>query len=108
MRSVREVFNVRNFRCSEVARETQTNRRLHDDCCVVQTSEGTNVHYSIPYHVSPDFIGRDDILRQMSTVCLPRGPQHSQSFQKRYVLFGLGGSGKTQVCLKFAQDHRER
>ncbi len=83
-------------------------RRIHDDYCVVQSKENTNVHYSIPYHVSPDFMGRDDILRQMSTVCLPSAPQHSRPTQKRYVLFGLGGSGKTQVCLAFAQDYRER
>ncbi|KAI9866891.1 MAG: hypothetical protein M1813_000833 [Trichoglossum hirsutum] len=30
------------------------------------------------------------------------------SVQKRFVLYGLGGSGKTQVCLKFAQDYREK
>lgn len=28
--------------------------------------------------------------------------------QQRFVLYGLGGSGKTQMALKFASDHRER
>ena len=38
----------------------------------------------------------------------PPNPPSAQKMQKRYVLHGLGGSGKTQICLKFAQDHRER
>ncbi len=83
-------------------------RRIHDDCRIVQTAAGSNTHYNVPFHVSPDFTGRDDILRRMDKLCLPNGPPHVQLVQMRFVLYGLGGSGKTQVCLKFAQDHRER
>ena len=28
--------------------------------------------------------------------------------QKRFVVFGLGGSGKTQFCCKFASDNKQR
>ncbi|MCJ1244074.1 hypothetical protein MMC30_001271 [Trapelia coarctata] len=28
--------------------------------------------------------------------------------QRRFIIYGIGGSGKTQFCCKFAQDHRER
>jgi len=34
-------------------------------------------------------------------------PDQGQS-QRRFVIFGLGGSGKTQFCCKFAQDNRQR
>lgn len=34
-------------------------------------------------------------------------PDQGQS-QKRFIIFGLGGSGKTQFCCKFAQDNRQR
>lgn len=36
----------------------------------------------------------------------PEGPDELR--QKRYVVYGVGGSGKTQFCCKYAQDHRER
>jgi len=34
-------------------------------------------------------------------------PDQGQS-QRRFVIFGLGGSGKTLFCCKFAQDNRQR
>lgn len=37
--------------------------------------------------------------------CLPS--ETTNEGHKCYVLLGLGGSGKTQVCLKFVQDYRE-
>lgn len=33
---------------------------------------------------------------------------NSPAQQRKFVLYGLGGSGKSQLCLKFAEDHRER
>ena len=67
-----------------------------------------NKLYEIPHNVSPVFTGREDILQQLSESCLPPRTQDNLRVQRRFVLYGLGGSGKTQVCLKFAQDHRER
>ena len=40
--------------------------------------------------------------------CLPVDSAIMQREQKIFVLYGLGGIGKTQICLKFAQDHRNR
>jgi hypothetical protein len=67
-----------------------------------------NKLYEIPHNVSPVFTGREDILQQLSESCLPPRTQDNLRVQRRFVLYGLGGSGKTQVCLKFAQDYRER
>jgi hypothetical protein len=45
------------------------------------------------------------VCMQLQESCLsPRLPK----MQRRFVLYGLGGSGKTQVSLKFAQDNRDR
>jgi hypothetical protein len=38
-------------------------------------------------------------------VCLP---SPASNIKRRFVLHGLGGSGKTQAALQFAQDYRER
>jgi hypothetical protein len=67
-----------------------------------------NKLYEIPHNVSSVFTGREDILQRLSESCLPPRTQDNLGVQRRFVLYGLGGSGKTQVCLKFAQDHRER
>ncbi|KAH0555801.1 hypothetical protein GP486_006255 [Trichoglossum hirsutum] len=67
-----------------------------------------NEHYCVPYNLSGIFTGRDDIIRKLREKCLPSETEDRLVKQRRFVLYGLGGSGKTQACLKFAQDHRER
>ena len=67
-----------------------------------------NKHYCVPHNVSGIFTGRDDIIRKICERCLPSDTGKRLTEQKRFVLYGLGGSGKTQACLKFAQDYRER
>ena len=67
-----------------------------------------NKHFRVPYGASNFFTGRVDVAKRLerSMLCSPKSavPQ----IQKRFVLYGLGGSGKTQFCLKFVQDHRQR
>ena len=67
-----------------------------------------NRYYKVPHNVSSIFTGREEISRSLQDLCLPSKPPSAQKTQKRHVLYGLGSSGKTQICLKFAQDHRER
>ena len=74
----------------------------------IQSRAPHNKYFEVPRNVSSIFTGREDICRDLRERCLPSDPPSAQKTQKRYVLHGLGGSGKTQVCLKFAQDHRER
>src|SRR5271168_1931489 len=66
-----------------------------------------NKHYEIPRNPSPVFTGREEIRERLRASCLPSSSSDSLQ-QKRFVIYGLGGSGKTQLCLKFAEDHRER
>ena len=50
------------------------------------------------------FTGRKDILKQLHS-CFPLSPTSIESAkQRRFVLYGLGGGGKTQVALKFIQE----
>ena len=44
------------------------------------------------------FIGRYDILAQMRE-CFANGSR----YQRIFVLYGLGGAGKTQIALKFVE-----
>ncbi|MCJ1255882.1 Kinesin light chain 3 [Lignoscripta atroalba] len=67
-----------------------------------------NQYYNVPHNVSSMFTGRQGICQELEEKCLPSKADGVQNEQMRFVLYGLGGSGKTQVCLKFAQDNREK
>lgn len=75
---------------------------------VANISSFRNRYYEVPHSVSSVFTGREGICQQLSESCLPSRAQDIFKQQRRFVLHGMGGSGKTQVCVKFAQDHRER
>ncbi|KAI0538600.1 tetratricopeptide repeat domain-containing protein [Xylaria digitata] len=67
-----------------------------------------NEHFHTPQTVSSIFTGRDELLQQLKDAFIqPPGPPSSQS-QRRFVIHGLGGSGKTQFCCKFAEANRHR
>jgi len=66
-----------------------------------------NEHFIVNLAVNPHFTGRYDIRKDLKENLITDRHMRPHA-QERYVLYGLGGSGKTQVCLKFAQDHREK
>ncbi|KAL9024099.1 MAG: hypothetical protein Q9196_006760 [Gyalolechia fulgens] len=72
------------------------------------TTRFHNEYYEIPRDPSPVFTGREEIGKLLEARCLPSSVPENQRQQRRFVIYGLGGSGKTQVCLKFAEDHREK
>ncbi|KDN49748.1 hypothetical protein RSAG8_01813, partial [Rhizoctonia solani AG-8 WAC10335] len=51
----------------------------------------------------PTFVGEEDVLTQMDR-CIFDGTEGRRVF----VLYGLGGAGKTQLALKFTQMHRNK
>ena len=67
-----------------------------------------NKYFHVPHNVSSIFTGRDVVTRMLRNKILESSETSSPHQQKRFVLYGLGGSGKTQFCLKFVQDNRER
>ncbi|TVY12783.1 Nephrocystin-3, partial [Lachnellula arida] len=67
-------------------------------------SHSRNKYYLVPHNVSAVFTGRDNVFQELLQNCIS---SQNLTIQLRYVLYGLGGSGKTQVSLKFAQDYRE-
>lgn len=66
-----------------------------------------NEHYVVPHTANSNFTGRNDIRRQLKEILIGDGYE-VQRAQQRFVLYGLGGSGKTELCLKFAQDYKQR
>jgi hypothetical protein len=64
-----------------------------------------NEYYLVPDALSSLFTGRAELGKLLKDcLFLP-----SQAKQHRiFVLYGLGGSGKTQLCLNFASVHRQK
>jgi hypothetical protein len=61
-----------------------------------------------PPSPSPIFTGREEILLKMEEhLVIVTGAAHP-SKQKIFVLVGLGGSGKTQIALKFIEVHNNQ
>lgn len=66
-----------------------------------------NEHFYPPCAVSLDFIGQDEIIGALQTAFKPEQGLLSMKKQKRFVLYGIGGSGKTQISAKYAQDNQK-
>lgn len=50
------------------------------------------------------FVSRDSDMQKLEEVFLPR--ETCQTRRKIFVVHGLGGIGKTQLCVEFARKHR--
>lgn len=67
-----------------------------------------NRYYFPPQETATDFIGREDVSEILKNALFPAGHGSSLDQQRKFVVHGMGGSGKTQICSKFARDNRER
>ncbi|CAI7648569.1 unnamed protein product [Penicillium glandicola] len=65
-------------------------------------TDSRNQHFLVPLAVSDNYTGRERLAQGLQEKLLAPNIR-----QKRFVLYGLGGSGKTQFCLKFASDNRD-
>ena len=61
----------------------------------------SNVHYKVPRAVNRLFTGRAELLTRIIKTLRGDGPFHT-SRQKRFVITGLGGQGKSEICLQVA------
>ncbi|KAH0537362.1 hypothetical protein FGG08_005841 [Glutinoglossum americanum] len=66
-----------------------------------------NKYFTVPRSASSMFTGRSDIARALRQKIISTRVQDGHHQHKIFVLYGLGGSGKTQFCLKFVEDNRE-
>ncbi|KAK4242331.1 hypothetical protein C8A03DRAFT_40299 [Achaetomium macrosporum] len=70
-------------------------------------SASTNHHFDIPQSVSSIFTDRESLLQELRQLFIPRPGIIRDEMQRRFIIYGMGGSGKTQFCCKFAQDNRD-
>ena len=67
-----------------------------------------NKHFEVHFNPSSRFIDRSDIQAEIEETCLSSPVLNAPTAQRIFVINGLGGSGKTQLALKFAHDYRGR
>lgn len=65
-----------------------------------------NRYFEVPQSACSIFTGRRSELDKVEELLLPPKFISQPRLQKRFVIFGLGGSGKTELCRKFAQEKR--
>ncbi|KAG9240336.1 tetratricopeptide repeat domain protein [Calycina marina] len=76
--------------------EINTSRRSH------------NRFFFLPQETAADFIGREDTSDILHNALFLPEITSSISGQSRFVVYGMGGSGKTQLCSQFAKDNQAR
>lgn len=65
-----------------------------------------NVHWKVPRAVNSLFTGRSELLDRMQSA-LKADQTLGTKEQKRLVITGLGGQGKSEICLKAANLMRD-
>lgn len=60
----------------------------------------------VPRHSSRLYTGRRELGERIAEV-FSHGPRTSPTHQRTFVIVGIGGTGKSEVCLKFAEDQRD-
>ncbi|THD00222.1 hypothetical protein EYZ11_000272 [Aspergillus tanneri] len=56
---------------------------------------------------SENYIGRDDVSQKIREALVLSGAAQSRQGQKRFIVHGIPGSGKSQLCTNFAWDNRQ-
>ena len=67
-----------------------------------------NKYFHVPHRVSSIFTGQIRLHLELRKKMIKPAWSHSPPRRRVFVLCGMGGSGKTQFCLKFVQDHMDR
>lgn len=71
-------------------------------------SDWTSEHFHPPEAVSLDFLGQKEVFQQLQKAFQPEHRTLRGESQKRFVLHGIGGSGKTQIAAKYAEDNEQK
>lgn len=67
-----------------------------------------NKFFYPPKAIAVDFVGREEATEALSKAFFAPEDDSKLRRQKIFIIHGIGGSGKTEFCAKFARDHQER
>jgi hypothetical protein len=75
---------------------------------LISSEKIVNKHWLVPRSTNTNFTGQGWLIQKLNRALLPTSADHRQRGQRRFVIFGLGGVGKSEICLKFAEENRDR
>ncbi|KAH8813358.1 hypothetical protein F5884DRAFT_879629 [Xylogone sp. PMI_703] len=78
---------------------------LMDDIKKTKVDDGFIQCYHVPFELNPRFWGREDALSAVQDVL---NPLEKPNTLKTFALYGMGGVGKTQIALQYANRHRQK
>lgn len=73
-----------------------------------ETQRVQNKYFHVPHNASNIFTGQKDLSLEVQQKMLRAQQDVTRLGRKIFVMYGLGGSGKSQFCLKFIEEHRDR
>ena len=72
------------------------------------TGKSGNVHWVVARSLNSFFTGRQKILETIEKAILDNLKTGDASQPRGYVVTGMGGQGKSELCLKVVHDLRSR
>ena len=66
-----------------------------------------NVVWTLTRSVNNLFTGREDILENIENSLRRSLNDTTSDFQRRFIITGMGGQGKSEICLKVANSLRQ-
>ncbi|KAH8670153.1 P-loop containing nucleoside triphosphate hydrolase protein [Tricladium varicosporioides] len=79
-----------------------------DAAITVIKLERSNRYFDVPQVINPIFTERSDLLAKLKGFFFEVPATVPDHQQRRFVIYGIGGSGKTQLCTIFAYKNRDR
>lgn len=72
----------------------------------ISTSLEVNQYFEVSQTVTSHFTGRNDLLAELKRAFQVHDPSYNNPSQRRFVVSGVAGSGKSQFACRFAADVR--
>jgi hypothetical protein len=100
--------NERNFLAAEHQKQVEALLQPQQQLwpSIEADATETNELFLVPRCSSPQFTGRQLYAHMLKENFGRRQAQEARNEHKIVVIYGLGGSGKTQFCLRYAEDNR--
>jgi len=103
-RLLREVEHCEQHRLHERSKIDTRTMRVKS---LLLTCDAGNRFWVVPRRSNTLFTGQRELRAKLKDQLLPSAVRsHEQDKSKVFVLHGIGGVGKSEICIKFAEEHR--
>ena len=92
-------------------RKQEAQELIRHDSGLAEDTDPLRIHNEylmVPRSASTLFVGRKETAVMLRQKIIASSSQKVQHQHKIFVILGLGGSGKSEFCLKFVEDYRDR